>query len=247
MTLTKQQLEAMSWPLIKIKMYESSAYIACWAKDRDLQKLLNDNNFIIDYQAWTYKYINFRTMCDKFLDTTSDKHLMTILLNYAYSSNGGKLDDTVSILDAIKYIKANILTASLISKSIEKVFSNLDYINGKWEYKRLTFYGLTWSVFTSSPVGITPTIVNYSYITDINKNIANTSLTSKTDVFKVEICNWWTDFDNIKTTTLKDLIKNTTIEVYIENAINSKRHMSLSTDIEHLPGAVKAAIEELLD
>ena len=29
MTLTIQQLGAMSWPLIKIKMYESSAYIAC--------------------------------------------------------------------------------------------------------------------------------------------------------------------------------------------------------------------------
>ena len=70
-------------------------------------------------------------MCNKFLDTTSDKQLMTVLLNYAYSSSGGKLNDTVSILDAIKYIKANIMVARLISLSIEKVFSNLDYIHGK--------------------------------------------------------------------------------------------------------------------
>ncbi len=252
MAVTKQQLEVMSWPGILAKDYVDELFNLVWKQDTGLQQLIYKYNFVIDYQAWTYQYSSFKTLCSNSMGAFSDKTLMITLLNYAYSGNEGRLDDTVTILDAIKYIKANIAVAFLIAESIVQVFSNLDYINGKWQYKRITFYGLTCDIFSEAPVSIKPSIVKYSYITGINKNIANTSLTSKNGIFEIIICNWWAhqhhiNIKNIKTATLEDLIKNTTIEVYIENANNSNSHISSTTDIKHLPAIIKMAIEDLLD
>ena len=188
MAVTKQQLEVMSWPGILAKDYVDELFDLVWKQDTDLQQLIYKYNFVIDYRAWTYQYDSFKTLCSNSMGAFSDKTLMITLLNYAYSGNDGRLDDTVAISDAIKYIKANIVVTYLISESIVRVFSNLDYINSKWQYIRKTFYGLTCDTFWPSPVGIKPSIAKYSYKTNIKKYIANTSIVASSRLFEVIIC-----------------------------------------------------------
>lgn len=227
MAITTEQLKTMSWPMIKIKGYKDLAYNDVWEADKDLQKLL-DTTILKDIVQGQFTYTTQRLLGYSQLYATSAQNLMTIILDMAYTN--GQLDDTISIANAIKCIKANFITTAIVSRALEKVINKMKnytdnqytYVSGDFDIWLKSFVTSTEEKeFCTNAFAIGAHIAKYK----------NNHVASARNIM-LNICNWWIK-NNIIFSSIEELLDNANIEVAI--SIFGKTVVEIITSLKDLP------------
>ncbi len=227
MAITTEQLKNMSWPMIKIKDYEDLVYNEVWIADKELQKLL-DTSILKDIVGKHFVYSNQRLLGYSKLLATSAQNLMTIILDLAYTN--GQLDNTISIANAIKCIKANFITTVIVSRALEKVINKMKnyndnqytYVSGDFDIWLKSFITSTEEKeFCTNAFAIGAHIAKYK----------NNHVVSARNIM-LNICNWWIN-KNIASSSIEELINNANIEVAI--SIFGKTIVEIITSLKDLP------------
>ena len=242
--ISANKLLQMNWYNIIRQGLVDELFTTVWCEDTMLNELLYKNKFNISpgkafdsVDNAANKMISFWTMWEKYSGFTDKKLFMEFLLRTVFADYK---DATIEC--AIKYIKANLITALLVSESLTQIFSNTIFdIKGnaclEWEFPR----NLSWSVFDGDPPA--NSILHYVFqltIRKFNKNPA------RFDLFKpvtVEIGNpWlpikWAKIDDIKDKTLNEIMKDAPIFISIGGYNNY-------TKIEDLAKAIKYYFERV--
>ena len=227
MAITTEQLKNMSWPTIKIKDYEDLVYNEVWIADKELQKLL-DAPILKDIVGKHFVYSNQRLLGYSKLLATSAQNLMTVILDLAYTN--GQLDNTISIANAIKCIKANFITTIIVSKALEKVINKMkNYDDSQYTYVSGDFdiWLKSFIISTEEKEFCTNAFVIGAHIAKYKNN----HVVSARNIM-LNICNWWIN-KNIASSSIEELINNANIEVAI--SIFGKTIVEIITSLKDLP------------
>ena len=238
--ISANKLLQMTWYDIMSQNLIDELFTTVWCNDTMLNELLYRNKFNISpgkasdaTDNTTNKMISFWTMCEKYSDFTDKKLFMGFLFNKVFAKHK---DATVECI--IKYIKANLIVALLVSKSLTQIFSNISfditsntYLRGKMPKN------LSWSILDEDPpVG---NIIYYTFQLVVDKfNKSPKSLIEFT-TFTFEISNpWmpikWAKLDDIKNKTLNEIIEDAPIFININENNTWVRIEDLAKHIKHV-------------
>lgn len=232
MTITTEQLKKMSWPMIKLKDYENLVYNEVWTADKELQKLL-DTTILKGIIGKSLAHTTLRRLGYSKLLATSGQNLMTIIFDMAYTN--GQLDNTISIANAIKCIKANFITTIIVSKALEKVINKMkNYTDDKY-----TYVGEDFDIWLKSFIISTDKKEFCTNAFAISAHIAKYKKNDKHVVgarnIMLNICNWWIN-NNIVSSSIEELLNNATIEIAL--SIFGNTVAVTTTSLKNLPSEI---------